>query len=193
MGVDIYGRKPITKSERPEQIDFHTATDDEKQKYWNKVEEWEEENPGEYFRSNWWGWRPICMMCEVANDKYKLKLNMSNWGSNDGAGLRTQKQCDRLADALELMLSNDSGYNEFMIDDSDRIQIVMGAWCEAGTGKFYSDEANELNEQYPFGTILYSAVVTKKGTMVESAHSCSLSHIKRWITFLRHCGGFKIW
>jgi len=29
--------------------------------------------------------------------------------------------------------------------------------------------------------------------MVESAHSCSLGHIKNWITFLRGCGGFKIW
>ncbi len=114
---------------------------------------------------------------------------MSHWGSNDGQGLRTQKQCDRLADALEDMLGKDTQ----MSSEDDRIQIVMGAWCEAGTGKFYSDEELELNEQYPFGTILYSAVVTKKGTMVESAHSCSLSHIKRWINFLRHCGGFKIW
>ncbi len=193
MGVDIYGRKPKTISEKPEQIDFHTATDDEKQKYWNKIDEWEEENPGEYFRSNWWGWRPICMLCEIANDKYKLKMNMDHQGSNDGQGLRTQKQCDRLADALELMISNDSGYNEFMVEDADRIQICMGAWVKAGTGQFYSDEANSLNEQYPFGTILFSSVVTKSGEMVESAHSCSLAHLKRWINFLRHCGGFKIW
>ena len=193
MGVDIYGRKPIVKSERPEQIDYQASTDEQKQAYWAKVDEWEDENPGVYFRSNWWGWRPICMMCEIANDKYKLKMNMSNWGSNDGAGLRTQKQCDRLADTLELMISNDSGYNEFMVEDSDRIQICMGAWVEAGTGKFYHESDNDLNEQYPFGTILFSSVVTKNGTMVESAHSCSLSHIKRWINFLRHCGGFKIW
>ncbi len=182
-----------TISERPEQIDFHTATDDEKQKYWNKVDEWEEENPGVYFRSNWWGWRPICMLCEIANNKYKLKLDMSYWGSNDGKGLRTQKQCDRLADALETMLSNDSGYNEFMADETDRIQIVMGSWCISGTGQFYSDERAELDEQYEYGTILWSPVVTKKGVLVESAHSCSLAHIKRWINFLRACGGFKIW
>ena len=193
MGVDIYGRKPIVKSERPEQIDYQASTDEQKQAYWAKVDEWEDENPGVYFRSNWWGWRPICMICEIANDKYKLKMNMSNWGSNDGAGLRTQKQCDRLADTLELMISNDSGYNEFMVEDSDRIQICMGAWVEAGTGKFYHESDNDLNEQYPFGTILFSSVVTKNGTMVESAHSCSLAHLKRWINFLRQCGGFKIW
>jgi hypothetical protein len=133
------------------------------------------------------------MLYEIANDKYKLKMNMDHWGSNDGKGLRTQKQCDKLADALELMLSNDSSYNEFMADDSDRIQIVMGAWCISGTGQFYSDEKNELNEQYEYGTILFHPIVTKKGELVESAHSCSLAHIKRWINFLRACGGFKIW
>ena len=95
-------------------------------------------------------------------------------------GLRTQKQCDKLVDALETMLSNDGGYNEFMIDDSDRIQIVMGAWCISGTGQFYSVEDDELNSQYEYGTILYHPIVTKKGTIVESAHSCSLYHIKRW-------------
>ena len=194
MGVDIYGRKPKIVSERPEQIDYQASTDDEKQKYWNKVDEWEDENPGVYFRSNWWGWRPICMLCEIANNKYKLKLDMSYWGSNDGKGLRTQKQCDKLADALELMLSESPNYNEYMIDDDDRIQIVMGAWCEAGTGKFIgSEKETELNEQYDYGTILFSSVVTKSGMMVESAHSCSLGHIKNWITFLRGCGGFKIW
>lgn len=150
-------------------------------------------NEGDYFRSNWWGWRPICMLCEIANNKYKLKINMDYWGSNDGKGLRTQKQCDKLADALETMLSNDGGYNEFMIDDSDRIQIVMGAWCISGTGQFYSVEDDELNSQYEYGTILYNPIVTKKGTIVESAHSASLGHIKNFITFLRGCGGFQIW
>ena len=33
MGVDIYGRKPIVKSERPEQIDYQVSTEDEKQKH----------------------------------------------------------------------------------------------------------------------------------------------------------------
>lgn len=146
---------------------------------------------GDYFGSNWWGWRPICMLCEIANHKYNLKLDMSHWGSNDGKGLRTQKQCDRLADALELMLSNDSGYNEFMVDDNDRIQIVMGSWVKSGTGEFYSED--NLDFEYEFGTILWAPIVTPKGVLVESAHSCSLKHIKNFITFLRECGGFKIW
>jgi hypothetical protein len=29
--------------------------------------------------------------------------------------------------------------------------------------------------------------------MVESSHGTSLGRLKQWITFLRSCGGFKIW
>ncbi len=193
MGVDIFGRKPKILLEGPEQIDFKSSTDDEKQEYWNKVEEWEAKNPGIYFRSNWWGWRPILMLCEMAKDKCRLKMNMEFWGSNDGKGLRTQKQCDRLADALELMLNHDPIYKDFMADDSNVIYMVTGCWDVTDTGEAFLDEEDELNEEYEYGTILWDPVVTKKGVMVETRYSCSLGHIKDWIDFLRGCGGFQIW
>ncbi len=192
MGVDIYGRMPKIVSERPEQIDFESTTDDEKQEYWNKVEEWEAENPGIYFRSNWWGWRPILMLCEMAKDKYRLKMDMSYWGSNDGKGLRTQKQCDRLANALELMLNNDIVYKDFIADNSNVIYMVTGSWDVTDTGEAFLEE-DELNEEYDYGTILWAPVMTKKGVMVETRYSCSLEHLKDWINFLRGCGGFEIW
>jgi hypothetical protein len=192
MGVDIYGRKPKIVTEGPKQIDFKSSTDEEKYEFWNKVEEWQKENPGIYFRSSWWGWRPIHMLCEMAKDKYRLKMDMSYWDSNDGKGLRTQKQCDRLADALELML-NDIVYKEFLADNSNVIQIAKGSWRATDYGKITSDEEAELNDRYPNGTILWAPVLTKKGVMVKSAHKCSLEDIKDWILFLRGCGGFKIW
>ena len=193
MGVDIYGRKPKISMERLGKMEYQSLTDDEKREYLNKVEECEEKSPGDYFRSNWWGWRPIHMLCEVANYKYNLKMDMSNWGYNDGKGLRTQKQSDRLADALELMLNNDPIYKDFMADNSNIIYMVTDSWDVTDTGRFYNDEEADLNEQYEFGTILWAPVVTKKGVMVEPTYRCSLDHIKRWINFLRGCGGFKIW
>jgi hypothetical protein len=192
MGVDIYGRKPKIVTERPEQIDYRSSSDEEKDEYWNKLMRWETENPGTYFRSNWWCWRPIHMLCEMANDKYKLKMNMEYWGSNDGKGLRTQKQCDRLADALELML-NDNFPKEFMADNSNVIYTVTGSWDVTDTGEITPDEEADLNEQYEFGTILWAPVLTKKGVLVETTYSCSLEDIKEWINFLRECGGFEIW
>lgn len=147
---------------------------------------------GDYFASNWWGWRPIHAISEAAILSSKLDYDTSYWGSNDGKGLRTQKQCDKLADAIDLLIFNN--YNEYLTEDDDRIYIVMGSWCEAGTGKFVpSDFTASLNEEYEYGDILYAPVVAENGTMVESSYSTSLGRIKQWITFLRSCGGFKIW
>ena len=147
---------------------------------------------GDYFSSNWWGWRPILAISEAAMISSKLDYDTSYWGSNDGKGLRTQKQCDKLADAIELLISNN--YNEYLTEDDDRIYIVMGSWCEAGTGKFIGSEREHvLNQQFEYGDILYAPVVAEDGTMVESSHSTSLGRLKQWITFLRSCGGFKIW
>ena len=147
---------------------------------------------GDYFCSNWWGWRPINTICQLAAYNSKLKIDFTYWGSNDGKGLRTQKQCDKLADAIELLISNN--YNEYLTEDDDRIYIVMGSWCEAGTGKFIGSEREHiLNQQYEYGDILYAPVVAEDGTLVESSYSTSLGRIKQWIIFLRNCGGFKIW
>jgi hypothetical protein len=147
---------------------------------------------GDYFSSNWWGWRPILALSESAMLSSKLDYDTSYWGSNDGKGLRTQKQCDKLADAIELLISN--SYNEYLTEDDDRIYICMGSWCEAGTGQFVPSEFTQsLNEQYEYGDILYGSVIAENGTMVESSYSTSLGRLKEWITFLRNCGGFKIW
>ena len=149
-------------------------------------------NEGDYFSSNWWGWRPINYICQLAAEQSKLKIDFSYWGSNDGKGLTTQKQCDKLADAIELLISNN--YNEYLVEDDDRIYIVMGMWCEAGTGKFIPSEVQSvLNEQYEYGDILYGPVVAVDGTLAESSYSTSLGRLKQWVTFLRNCGGFKIW
>ena len=147
---------------------------------------------GDYFSSNWWGWRPILAISEAAMISSKLDYDTSYWGSNDGKGLRTQKQCDKLADAIELLISNN--YNEYLTEDDDRIYIVMGSWCEAGTGKFIGSEREHiLNQQYEYGDILYAPVVAEDGTLVESSHATSLGRIKKFVTFLRGCGGFEIW
>ncbi len=193
MAVSIFGRSSKIVSERPKQIDFKSSTDNEKQEYWNKIEAWEKENSGSYFNSNWCCWMPIHRLCEMAKDKYKLKMNMSSWIYNDGKGLGTQKQCDRLADSLELLLNNENVFKEFTADNSNVIQVVLGSWDGIGKSKISSEEIAELNERYEFGSILFAPVVTKNGVLVESAHSCSLQDIKAWINFLRGCGGFKIW
>ena len=97
---------------------------------------------GDYFCSNWWGWRPIHAISEAAMLNSKLDYDSSNWGSNDGKGLRTQKQCDKLADAIELLIFNN--WNEYLIEDDDRIYICLGSWCEAFAGII--ERSNQIDE-----------------------------------------------
>lgn len=54
---------------------------------------------GEYFRANIWSWRPIHQLCELV-----LKRQLPEWSFNDGKGFKSQKECNKLADALERYL-----------------------------------------------------------------------------------------
>jgi len=192
MGVDISGLNPITKSPRPEFIyNSDGMTEEEKKDYWDTLDKWQEENPGYYFRSSWWGWRPIHELCYTVSKKYKLRINTTGWGENSGYGLRSPKKCEELANAFEEHIN--THLTEEFKDDDDRVYLCMGSWC-TGEGKFLSQEVEtKLDEQYPFGTILFNGVVLEDGTVAYPSHGSSLKHIKNWINFLRECGGFQIY
>jgi hypothetical protein len=187
MGVDISGKNPIIRSEKPQSPNWNTASEQEKQKYFKASDKWNIENPGDYFRSNWWGWRPIVMLSEMVNDMKDLSLDFTNWGSNDGAGLNSQEECNKLADALE-----EIGKEFFDVEDIDELQLCMGSWTTLDGQFIPSDQTEELNKQW-YGQLLTSPLVMDNGTVVKSSHSVDKRHLQRFISFLRECGGFEIW
>jgi hypothetical protein len=189
MGVDISGKNPIIRSPKHDYPNWNEISDKEKDEWFEMDEKWHNENPGDYFRSNWWGWRPIVMLCEFANDDKELGFDLINWGSNDGAGLDNQEDCNKLADALEELISTQTELEE----DADTIYLNLGSWTSMD-GKFLGEEINkELNEYYEYGTILYGSVVMEDGTLAQPSHSAPLRHVNKFISFLRECGGFEIW
>jgi len=189
MGVDISGMNPIIRSPKHDYPNWNEMTQAEKDAWFEMDEKWHKENPGDYFRSNWWGWRPIVMLVEFANDDYELGFDLTNWGSNDGAGLDNQEDCNKLADALETIITTQTELE----DEVDTIYLNLGMWTSM-EGKFLEEEIEEqLNEQYPYGSILYGSVVMDDGTIAQPSHSAPLRHVKNFISFLRECGGFEIW
>ncbi len=71
MGFDLYGERPTIKTGtvKPKEIDWDTATEEDKKVYWELQDKFRAENPGDYFRANVWGWRPIwSFVCEVCPD-----------------------------------------------------------------------------------------------------------------------------
>ena len=192
MGVDVYGRNPIMRTPPPEEINWQTATREEQDKNWEARSEWESQNPGSYFCSNWWGWRPIQHMIIEADYRYGLNIDTIGYGNNDGSGLKTQEECDRLANALELYLKTAQSFSELNEED-DRIFLCMGSWSrEDGTSLYGTKLHDELCESYPEGTLLLGGVVTKDGDVCHPTHSTSLYRINKFIAFLRECGGFEI-
>jgi hypothetical protein len=147
---------------------------------------------GDYFGLNWWSWRPIHMVCEHLNEQHKLKMNMESWGDNSGAGLRTQKQCDRLAKVLDEFINSPSSP---MVEDSDMIYICFGSWIDS-KNHFINKETIDkhgLNDQYEYCEIIHGGVVTNDGEIYYPSHGCNKLTIKRFISFLKECGGFKIY
>ena len=188
MGVDIYGINPKIKSEKPQLVP-ESASEEEKDAFFQALDQWETDNPGYYFRANWWAWRPIHMIADLAIKVADLSLSTEGWGENSGDGLKTQGECDLVADAMELYLTLDK---KQLSEDSDRVYLCMGAWIRED-GKFINaDLEEELSSDHRFGTVMYSGVIDSTGELAYPAHSVSLSYIKQFINFLRNCGGFEI-
>lgn len=188
MGVDIYGINPKLKSEKPQLVP-ESASEEEKDAYFEALDQWEEDNPGYYFRANWWGWRPIHMIAEISLKVAELSLSTEGWDSNSGDGFKTQGECDLLADAMEVFTTLNK---KQMSEDSDRLYLCMGSWVRQDGRFINSDLEEELTKDNPLGTVMYSGVIDSTGELAYSAHSVSLSHLKQFITFLRNCGGFEI-
>lgn len=189
MGVDISGKNPIIRSEKPKWPEnWSELSESAKEEFFRLNDEFKELNPGDYFRSSWWGWRPIVSLCELANTTHKLNIDFNYWGSNDGMGLETQEECNQLATALEELT-----HEFFEVEDVDRLQLCAGSWCDINGSFIPSEKTEHLNKEYPFGTLLTSPIVLDDGTVVESSHSVDRGHLRNFISFLRECGGFEIW
>lgn len=113
---------------------------------------------GKYFRANVWSWRPIHQLCEQV-----LGQKFPSWAYNDGEGLETQAECDRLADRLMHFLDS---------FPQESIEIESDFRVDPQTGVFLGRDPT-----------------CQKG---ESAFSTTSDQVRRFVEFLRACGGFRI-
>ena len=101
MGMDVYGINPKENRKSEEFPTYHKfnsmdfgdkwkeldKSDKLKDKYFKELDEYENANPGYYFRNNCWWWRPLWNYCyEIAPDLISEDL-WNSGHSNDGAGL----------------------------------------------------------------------------------------------------------
>jgi len=118
MGMDVYGRNPkqnktmedfptMKKYDAMEFSDKWKILDkDEKlrDQYFLEKDQYEDANPGFYFRENVWWWRPLWNYCyDVAPDLINEKT-FTDGHSNSGAGLgnyKSQRLGQRLLEEIE--------------------------------------------------------------------------------------------
>ncbi len=187
MGVDIYGRKPKLKYKRPEE-DWQSLDDDQQKEYFEKLEKFENDNPGYYFRSNWWGWRPIVHLTEIAMENAGLDFGTEGWHENSGLGLKDANQSMLVANALEHLLAQDDNLE----DEDDNIYINLGSWSVLNSGMVDEQTQDKLNDDWPLGTVKFTKIVGDDGNIYYPTHSSPKWLIKEWINFLKECGGFEI-
>lgn len=144
---------------------------------------------GDYFRANLWGWRPIHFLCDRAIELSCLKIDTVGWGHNGGYGLKTQEECDKLADALLAYVA----ISMPDADDDERFYLCLGMWV-SNSGQFLNEWTTaKLNDTYKIGRAMKAGVVQANGDIVEPAHSICKADVNEFVSFLRNCGGFEIW
>ena len=121
---------------------------------------------GEYFRATIWAWGPLhALMEETCSDLLGEEL-MTAMSSNDGEGPDEQEVCSQVADRLEERLDS-VGEQEFGSESNLRVDR---------TGRLLV--GNELAEANPEETY--------------SPFRINAEFVRKWIEFLRHCGGFSV-
>ena len=98
MGMDVYGKNPKQNkklSDFPVYNKFQSMEfnkkwkelekdEKTKEKYWKEMDDYEDVNPGQYFRNNVWWWRPLWNYCyAVADDIIEGNLQIKEYETND--------------------------------------------------------------------------------------------------------------
>ena len=197
MGMDISGINPQITGDQPIFPSIWNELSDKAQSfYWEIKKDWDEANPGVYFRASCWSWRPIHMAIIAVNGLFKLNIDadtLDGIGYNSGHGIKDQETCTKLAEYLEDMME------DMKEKDIKQFAFNMGSWT-ARDGSFLElteEEKDILNTQYKNNELITDLPV-KLGTRKETKtiypmHTTDVEHVEEFIQFLRHCGGFEVW
>lgn len=196
MGMDINGLNPTIRGDKPEFPDNWDELSEKAKDYYNELDqEFHDNNPGVYFRANIWAWRPIHLAIVQSNISLELGIDedtIDGMSYNSGHGLKTQEECNKLADALQMLIDGmgEDGVTEFGFN--------LGSW-NLRNGSFMVDDKDKkiLDEKYPYGTLIHELPVklaTKdKVRNVWPSHVTKVEHLQEFVNFLKHCGGFEIY
>ena len=181
--MDVYGENPKLISARPVQPDFGDATQEEKDQYFNDLEEFERTNVGYYFRNNVWWWRPLWMyVADVCSDV--LSEEEIEAGHSNSGYLYTEEQAEKIAQLLqrELILGNTLEYQKEYQDELDNLEQVDCNIC---------DTTGMRNDDYVQGQCNACAGTGKTDSFAKS-YPFDAENVQEFQRFVQASGGFRV-
>ena len=199
MGMDVYGVNPTIhigtkKPERPK--DFDKASRKVIDKYFKEETEYENKNAGVYFRNNCWWWRPLADFM-IAHCEWLTQEQQQHLHDNSGFEF-SHHEAGTIADTLQKMV--DAGTAKAREELNRREMAVAEEWNK-GLHKQHEALEKEVIKETGDAKIVpydYPKHFKKKYDAIQdqtdrNAHyPFKEANVKRFICFLRECGGFQV-
>ena len=200
MGMDVYGLNPTvrigTKRPEPPENLHKDAPRSVVDKYFKQVQEFEDKNPGVYFRNNCWWWRPLANFiiekCDWLTQEQQARLH-------DNSGFEfSQHEATTIADTLQKKV--DDGTANAREEVNRREMKVAEEWNK-GLQKQQDALGEEAKKETGNKNIVprdYPAHIYKKWddlqgqTDYKAHYPFKEANVKEFICFLRECGGFQV-
>ena len=210
MGFDLNGLNPIINIKYSEEyndimnkygkdgwLDWSMDIPDEtKNKYFELKDQFQEENPGEYFRNNVWFWRPLwSFVCDNCSD-FLTEKDMDKGNYNDCAKISKTKAV-KIAKRLSKLIADGT------VNELHRINALMRAQAKIHNDEVKAEMARITKEcQDKHGKDLVPANFPKpyksqweKAYAKENwsaSYPFDEDNIKDFAIFCQQSGGFKI-
>ena len=200
MGFDLYGVNPKIKegTKKPKEIDYRTATEEEKDEYFKAVDDYENQNKGVYFRNNVWWWKRLADYI-LDHTKCVDEADFDKWHENGGHKVDAET-AEQIANQLEHLIA--TGHAEKYKQEIDAEikkaeehnnkveQMLSELRLEVAkvTGKDAekiapADYPNPLKEKW-------HKIIDQQD--YRANYPFNIDNVKEFIEFARNSGGFKI-
>jgi|TARA_R110000824_G_scaffold206477_2_gene391549 hypothetical protein len=204
MGFDIYGLQPLVNTAKPTILDkdWLELTDKQRDKYNEANNQYEDENPGIYFRNNNWWWRPLWGYIVENCEGILSKKEIESGGFNDGSEIPAYK-VDEIVDVLEKLIEKKQHiiYEEKYKKDQSKLAKEKCTCCEGiGAISNKGEIAVEIIQD-----ALNSKIKDK--TLMKECHVCNgtgerenwgksypfdAENLENFVKFLGQSGGIRI-
>lgn len=199
MGFDIYGINPNNPNNaiKPEQMDWSKKpSDEERDKYFSAINDYEEQVVGSYFCNNVWWWRPLwAFVCNNCDD-FLTENDMNKGGSNSGEKISktkatkigkrlSQKLADGTVDEVyrsyELAAAKAKVHNDIIKKEMDKISKE----CREKHG----EDLVPANYPEPYKTQWNDAFYDKSW---DDSYPFNKDNVESFAKFCLESGGFEI-